>query len=181
MRVENAQAGLFGVGTVVRVTSDPTGRKKANNECWTDAETNSWTLVLCAWFIPVLSIFGAFRPFLVERNDFIHTLYRMAAHILFFKPLEEKFDSRYCIKDLKPLFFFFSSISLYHSNRCTKPWLALQRSCGLRPAKLCKQGSAHDVLDLLNWNPRYVTSRGGESDDMIKTTGKDNIFSCEIL
>ena len=37
MRVENAQAGLFGVGTVVRVTSDPTGRKKANNECWTDA------------------------------------------------------------------------------------------------------------------------------------------------
>ena len=37
MRVENAQAGLFGVGTVVRVTSDPTGRKKANNECWNDA------------------------------------------------------------------------------------------------------------------------------------------------
>ena len=149
------------------------GEKKGQQWMLNWCCSNSWTLVLCAWFTPVLSIFGAFCPFLVGRNDFIHTLYWMAARVLFFQPLEEKFDSRYCIKDLKPLVFFFSSISLYHSNKCTKPWLALQCSCGLRPA--------HDVLDLLNWNPRHVTSRGGESEDMIKTTGKDNIFSCEIL
>ena len=112
MRVENAQAGLFGVGTVVRVTSDPTGRKKANNECWTDAVQTVERLYSVHDLHQFCLFLELSAPFLLGGMT-SYTLYWMAARVLFFQPLEEKFDSRYCIKDFKPLFFFFSSISLY--------------------------------------------------------------------